>query len=62
MMIVLVESILLDEVAISYQDPHQSLLLHVYSYEKIYEKVPMVKSVERIPFNDKGSIFHAITK
>jgi len=29
---------------------------------KKYEKIPTVKSVERIPFNDKGSIFHGIMK
>lgn len=39
-------------------NPHDFL----HQYKKIYEKIPTVKSVERTPFNDKGSIFHAIMK
>jgi len=37
-------------------NPHDFL----HQYKKIYEKIPTVKSVERIPFNEQGSIFHAI--
>jgi len=39
-------------------NPHNFL----FQYKEIYEKIPSVKSVERIPFTDNGSIFHAIMK
>jgi len=39
-------------------NPHDFL----HQYEKIYEKIPTVKSVERIPFSNNGSIFHATMK